>query len=74
MSITVFSKAGCGQCQYTKRMLKGEGLEFQEKRVDLEPEAMAYIKSLGVQSLPFVETENDSWTGLRIDKIKALKQ
>ena len=77
MSITVFSKAGCSQCMFTKRTFEADGVNYKEVRVDENPEMMDYVKDKGVMSLPYVEVvDNDeiisSWSGLRMDKIKGL--
>lgn len=44
-----------------------------EKRVDLDDEALAEIKTLGYLQAPVVVTpDGESWSGLRPDKIDAL--
>ena len=77
MTVTVFSKAGCSKCAFTKRTFEADGVNYKEVRVDENPEMMDYVKDKGVMSLPYVEVvDNDeiisSWSGLRMDKIKGL--
>lgn len=74
-SVTVYSKYGCGQCAFVKRMLKGEGIPFEEKNIDEDPQAREYLISKSVSSLPFVETSSGiSFTGVQVNKIKEIKK
>ena len=77
MTVTVFSKAGCSKCAFTKRALENDGISYTESRVDLDPKAMDYVIERGVGSLPYVEVAKDgvvvsSWIGLNMTKIKGL--
>lgn len=72
--VTVYSKNGCGQCTFVKRMLEGEGIEFAEHNIDNEPSARDYLVSKSVTSLPYVETSTGiSFTGVQMGKIKEIK-
>jgi mycoredoxin len=42
---TVYSTPWCGYCTRLKRQLKGEGLEFAEVDIELEPAAEAIVKA-----------------------------
>jgi mycoredoxin len=44
-SFTVYSTPWCGYCTRLKRQLKGEGLEFAEVDIELEPQAEALVKA-----------------------------
>ena len=42
---TVYSTPWCGYCTRLKRQLKGEGLDFAEVDIELEPAAEAIVKA-----------------------------
>ncbi len=72
MSITVYTKPSCVQCNATKRALKKNGLEFSEVDLTEDEEALATVKALGYRQAPVVFANGDHWAGYRPDKIKAL--
>lgn len=72
MSITVFSKPSCVQCDATYRMLDKHGLEYEVVDVSADAEALETVKALGYQQAPVVFAGGDHWSGFRPDKIKAL--
>lgn len=72
MAITVYSKPRCVQCDATKRALKKQGIAYAEVDMSQDPDALEHVKSLGFVQAPVVVADNDSWSGFRPDKIKAL--
>ena len=72
MSITVFSKPACVQCDATYRALNKYGLEYEVVDISADPEALETVKALGYQQAPLVLADGDHWAGFRPDKIKAL--
>ncbi len=72
MSITVYTKPSCVQCNATKRALAKAGLEYAEVDLEQDAEAMASVKALGYQQAPVIMANGDHWAGFRPDKIKAL--
>lgn len=70
--ITVYSKPACMQCQAIKRYLDKEGLKYVAIDVTQDPEALAYVKSLGYESAPVTVTADAHWYGFSPDRIKAL--
>lgn len=72
MTITVFSKPACVQCDATYRALKKHGLEYESVDISTDPEALESVKALGYQQAPVVFADGDHWSGFRPDKIKAL--
>lgn len=71
--VTVFSKANCQPCRLTKMALDRGGVEYVERRVDEDPEALATIKELGYLQVPVVLTQaGEHWSGLNPDKIGQL--
>lgn len=70
--IKVYTKNSCIQCKMTKRTLSAKDIDFEEINVDNDAEALEYLKSQGIKSLPYVETPDKSWTGFRPDMLKQL--
>lgn len=86
MKITVFTKNGCPQCDMTKNVLNGEGIEFEAINVEeIDPEtgektkkaqeAYDYVVDvLKLRQMPVVEAEgHDVFSGFRPDLLQALK-
>lgn len=72
MSITVYSKPSCVQCDATYRALNKQGLDYEVVDITTDPEALESVKALGYQQAPVVFADGDHWSGFRPDKIKAL--
>ncbi len=72
MSITVYSKPNCVQCDATYRALAKNGLEYTAVDITTDPEALQTVKALGYQQAPVVFAAGDHWSGFRPDRIKAL--
>lgn len=73
MSITVYSKPRCVQCDATKRALTKRGISFDEVSIADDPQALDQLKDMGFRQAPVVLAGDDSWSGFRPDKIKALE-
>ena len=73
MSITVYSKPQCVQCNATKRALDKQGLDYAEVDLTQDAAAYEYVKSLGFVQAPVVVTDQDAWSGFRPDKVKAIE-
>ncbi|MCI1642081.1 MAG: glutaredoxin-like protein NrdH [Actinomyces sp.] len=71
MTITVYSKPMCVQCDATYRALDKQGLDYESVDVTRDAEALDYIKALGYQQAPVVIAGDDHWSGYRPDRIKA---
>ncbi|WP_156252728.1 glutaredoxin-like protein NrdH [Pseudactinotalea terrae] len=74
MTITVFSKPACVQCDATYRALNKHGLEYTIVDISTDAEALESVKALGYQQAPVVFADGDHWSGFRPDRIKALVQ
>ena len=72
MSITVYSKPNCVQCDATYRALNKYGLEYEVIDITQDEEALQTVKALGYQQAPVVFANGDHWSGFRPDKVKAL--
>ena len=75
--VIVYSKDNCVQCKMTKQELNRHGIEFKEvnlDHVDNADDIRAKLREQGFQATPVVETENETWTGFRPDKIKEISE
>lgn len=50
--ITVYSKPLCGYCDMAKSWLTKNGFEYEEVRVDTNPEAREFLISEGHKTMP----------------------
>lgn len=74
MSITVYSKPSCVQCDATYRALDKRGIEYTVVDLSIDSEALELVRSLGHQQAPVVIAGDDHWSGFRPDRITALAQ
>jgi glutaredoxin-like protein NrdH len=72
MSITVYSKPACVQCDATYRALDKRGIEYTIVDISADAEALEMVRGLGYLQAPVVVAGNDHWSGFRPDQIAAL--
>lgn len=72
MTITVYSKPRCVQCDATYRALDRAGVDYQKVDVSVDPQALEYILGLGYQQAPVVVAGSEHWSGFRPDRISAV--
>lgn len=72
MSITVYTKPSCVQCNATYRALDARGIEYKVLDLSQDEEALEMTKSLGYLQAPVVIAGDDHWSGFRPDKIEEL--
>lgn len=77
MTVTLYSKPRCSQCEATKTWLQNNHVAYQQ----LPAEAYVdHLKALGHRTAPVVTLSGpggvieDHWAGFRIDRLKTLKQ
>lgn len=69
--VTVYTKPNCMQCKMTQKFLKEHDIDFEVKSTENEAYREEVI-DMGYQSLPVVVTDDDQWSGLRMDKLHGL--
>ncbi len=74
MTITVYTKPACVQCNMTYRALDKLGLSYQSIDITQDADALEMIKGLGYMQAPVVIAGEDHWSGFQPDKINALAQ
>ncbi|KYD02723.1 glutaredoxin family protein [Heyndrickxia sporothermodurans] len=72
--VTVYTKNGCPQCDMTKVVLNGEGIEFETFNVEEDENAFDYVvNTLNLRQMPVVIVEGqEPFTGFQPDKLKAI--
>lgn len=74
MTVTVYTKPACVQCNATYRALDKKGIVYQSVDISQDPAALERVRALGYMQAPVVITDADHWSGFRPDKIDALAQ
>ena len=73
MTITVYSKSGCPECVFTKKLLEAENIPYTEKRVDLNQTYLDEVLLLGYRSLPVIKIdEAETFTGYQPERLENL--
>ncbi|MFC9918597.1 MULTISPECIES: glutaredoxin-like protein NrdH [Agromyces] len=72
MTVTVYTKPSCVQCNATYRALDSKGIEYEVLDLSQDETALAAVKELGYLQAPVVITDEGHWSGFRPDKIDEL--
>ncbi len=72
MTVTVYSKPSCVQCDATHRALEKSGLAYQVIDITEDAAARQRVLDLGYLQAPVVVAGEDHWSGYRPDRIRAL--
>lgn len=74
MTVTVYTKPSCVQCNATYRALDAKGVRYTIHDLAEDPTALEEIKKLGYLQAPVVVTDEGHWSGYRPDKISELAE
>ena len=72
MSVTVYTKPSCVQCNATYRALDKNGVTYKTVDISQDAEALERVRAMGYMQAPVVITAGDHWSGFRPDKISEL--
>jgi glutaredoxin-like protein NrdH len=72
MTVTVYTKPACVQCNATYKALDKQGIAYDVVDISVDAEARDYVMALGYLQAPVVVTSDTHWSGFRPDRIKAL--
>jgi glutaredoxin-like protein NrdH len=70
--VIVYTNPNCVQCDQTKKFLDRESIEYEVKDLTENKDDLVRFINMGFKSAPIVETEDDIWSGFKIDKLKTL--
>lgn len=73
MSITIYTKPACVQCNATKKAFDRAGLDYELVDISVDDEARDYVMALGYLQAPVVEVDGEHWSGFRPERIKSLQ-
>ncbi len=59
MTITIYSKSQCPNCETAKNLLKSKNIDFVEVRVDLDPESRQFLIGQGHRAVPQFYREDE---------------
>ncbi len=70
MSIKVYCKHNCMQCNFVKKELDANGIQYVEVYIDEDPEEKEKIRALGYQGVPVVMADgHEPFYGFHPDKL-----
>jgi len=72
MSITVYTKPSCVQCNATYRAMDAKGIRYEIVDLSSDEEALEKTKALGYLQAPVVVAGDEHWSGFQPDKINDL--
>jgi glutaredoxin-like protein NrdH len=73
MTVTLWVKPACVQCDQTKREFDKRGIIYRTKRLDKSPKAVERFIAMGLTAAPIVETDDRRWSGFRLSRITSLE-
>lgn len=74
MSVIVYSKPSCVQCNFTKRTLNKLGVEFEEIDISENKEGRERVAELGFVQVPVVDFNGEVFSGYRPEKLEKLSK
>ena len=74
MSVTVYTKPSCVQCDQTKRFLDKVNIPYTTVDITEDQEAFDKVIAMGFKAAPVVITDNDSWAGFNPGKLTKLAE
>ena len=76
MTVTLYTKPACMQCDMTKKALAAAGIDFEPKDISNPVHAAEFERDnqkWGLRQMPVVLAGSDFWAGFRPDLINKLK-
>ena len=72
MTVKVYTKPNCVQCEATKKHLDKLNIEYSTVDISRNPVALDNLINLGYKSAPVVVTDTESWSGYQPDKLDSI--
>ena len=70
--VVIYTTPNCSQCMMTARTMDKFGIVYDKVDLTQHPNLVERFQELGHSSAPIVVTDNKTWSGFRLDKIKSL--
>lgn len=74
MSVTVYTKPACVQCNATYRALDKRGISYKTVDLSQDPQALEQVRALGYMQAPVVVSGSEHWSGFRPDMIEQIAE
>ena len=71
-NVVLFTQPTCAPCKQVKRQLITRGIEFTERDITQDPEALKDLRNLNFNGTPVIQTDDDAWIGFNAAKMEAL--
>jgi len=72
-TVTIYTTGpDCMACRMTKKQLDKRGIAYDEVPLEGNPSAQDLVRGMGYTQAPVVLTGDRSWSGFRLDQIKAI--
>ena len=72
MTVTLYSKPRCVQCEATRRALDKNGVPYDVVDLTQDAAALAMVRELGHLQAPVVVAGDQHWSGFRPDRVADL--
>lgn len=72
--ITVYSKEGCPFCDRAKQLLETYGMEYKERRIDIDSRARDFVVGNGHRTVPQLYVGEDLLVEGGFDGLKAVPE
>jgi glutaredoxin-like protein NrdH len=72
MTVTVYTKPACVQCDATKRTLDKLGVAYEAIDVTVNEDAYTMLVEKGFKAMPVVNAGDEWWSGFNPEKINGL--
>ncbi|MDA8353773.1 MAG: glutaredoxin family protein [Firmicutes bacterium] len=70
MSVVIYSRPHCIECNIVKRFLRDHGVDYEVKDCSTHPEYMEEVKEMGFLGVPVTVVNGTPIQGLQPDRIK----
>ena len=74
MSVVVYTKPSCVQCDQTKRFLDKTNIPYTTVDITVDTEAFDKLIEMGFKAAPVVITDSESWAGFNPSKLNKLAE
>jgi glutaredoxin-like protein NrdH len=72
MTVTVYTKPACVQCDATKRTMDKLGISYEAVDVTANQDAFDMLVEKGFKAMPVVNAGDEWWSGFNPEKINGL--
>ncbi len=72
MTVTVYTKPACVQCDATKRTMDKLGISYETIDVTANQDAFDMLVEKGFKAMPVVNAGDEWWSGFNPEKINGL--